>query len=92
MALRYLKRLFIFDFNKLEYFFLGLDNWKIFMGLCAIIFSLPSIQFVKKYLTNNIKESFLYELSSMLLYTMLFLISICFITGSSFNPFIYFRF
>ena len=92
MALRYLKRLFIFDFNKLEYFFLGLDNWKIFMGFCAIIFSLPSIQFAKKYLTNNIKENFLYELSSMLLYIMLFLISICFITGSSFNPFIYFRF
>ena len=92
MALRYLKRLFIFDFNKLEYFFLGLDNWKLFMGFCAIIFSLNSIQFAKKYLTNNIKENFLYELSSMLLYIMLFLISICFITGSSFNPFIYFRF
>ena len=92
-ALKYLKRLFIFDFNNLEYFYLVLDIWKIIILIFAVLFCFPSISIIKKnIIRKKIKNGIMYEIMADTIYLILFLLSICFIFASDFNPFLYFRF
>ena len=92
-ALKYIKRLFIFNVDKLEYFYLTLDIWKIFIAICAILLSFPIINITKeKIIIKKVGENIKYEILVDFIYFLLFIISICFISASNFNPFIYFRF
>ena len=92
-ALKYIKRLFVFNVDKLEYFYLTLDIWKIFIAICAILLSFPIINITKeKVIIKKVGENIKYEILVDFIYFLLFIVSICFISASNFNPFIYFRF
>ena len=90
-ALIYIKRLFFINFDHLEYFFLELENWKLFIGFCAIILSTPIFPYLKERMIKKV-DNVKYEIFESIVYILLFLISLMFIAGSSFNPFIYFQF
>ncbi|WP_395546959.1 MULTISPECIES: MBOAT family O-acyltransferase [unclassified Lacrimispora] len=96
-AVTYIKKMFVLDVTHMEYFFLSLDNFAIFMVILGIIFSTPVVGFVKAKISKYCKEGTL-RVNNVgivlvdLLYLLLFMISIIFVVGSKFNPFIYFRF
>ena len=79
-ALKYLKILFIPNFIHMESFLVELENLKLFIAVCAIIFSTPIVPKLKNILLNNIFKN------------IFFLLSVIFLAGSNFNPFIYFHF
>lgn len=92
-ALKYLKILFIPNFIHMESFLVELENLKLFIAVCAIIFSTPIVPKLKNILLNNIfKNKFCYEIFRNFIYIIFFLLSIIFLAGSNFNPFIYFHF
>lgn len=91
----YIKKMFILDFNHMEYLYLNLNSFMIIMLLLGILFSTPIIPFVKdkmKVYVTQIKTNIVYMIISDFLYIILFSVSILFVIGSKFNPFIYFRF
>ena len=92
-ALKYLKILFIPNFIHMESFLVELENLKLFIAVCAIIFSTPIVPKLKNILLNNIfKNKFYYEIFRNFIYIIFFLLSVIFLAGSNFNPFIYFHF
>lgn len=92
-ALKYLKVLFIPNFIHMESFLVELENLKLFIAVCAIIFSTPIVPKLKNILLNNIfKNKFYYEIFRNFIYIIFFLLSVIFLAGSNFNPFIYFHF
>ena len=92
-ALKYLKILFIPNFIHMESFLVELENLKLFIAVCAIIFSTPIVPILKNILLNNIfKNKFYYEIFRNFIYIIFFLLSVIFLAGSNFNPFIYFHF
>lgn len=92
-ALKYLKILFIPNFIHMESFLVELENLKLFIAVCAIIFSTPIVPKLKNILLNNIfKNKFCYEIFRNFIYIIFFLLSVIFLAGSNFNPFIYFHF
>jgi alginate O-acetylation protein len=94
-SLVYIKRLFLFKFDHLEYFIFELQNWRLFIALLAIIFSTPIIPRLKNLLLIKIKSEKiknLFRIIQRLGYFVIFIIATSFMLGSSFNPFIYFRF
>lgn len=68
-----------------------LENWKLFIGFCAIILSTPIFPYLKERMIKKV-DNVKYEIFESIVYILLFLISLMFIAGSSFNPFIYFQF
>ena len=90
-ALKYCHYMFSYNIKDINIFFSVLDNWKIFVLVLAVLFSVPftakinTLPVIQKHITAK-------KYADMVLYTMLFIISIMFVSGSSFNPFIYFRF
>ncbi|AMD95131.1 MBOAT family O-acyltransferase [Leptotrichia sp. oral taxon 847] len=94
-AIIYIKRLFFFKFDHLEYFIIELENWKLFIALLAILFSTPLIPKIEKYLLKKLKSENLRIIHEIIVrcgYIIIFIIAICFMFGENFNPFIYFRF
>jgi Predicted membrane protein involved in D-alanine export len=92
-ALKYLKKLFIPNFIYMESFFVELETLKLFIAVCAIVFSTPIVPNLKNILLNNVlKSKFYYEIFRNFVYIVLFLLSVIFLAGSNFNPFIYFHF
>ena len=92
-ALKYLKILFIPNFIHMESFLVELENLKLFIAVCAIIFSTPIVPKLKNILLNNIfKNKFYYEIFRNFIYIIFFLLSVIFLAGSNCNPFIYFHF
>lgn len=92
-ALKYLKKLFIPNFIYMESFFVELETLKLFIALCAIVFSTPIVPKLRNVLLNNIfKNKFCYEIFRNFIYIIFFLLSVIFLAGSNFNPFIYFHF
>ncbi len=91
-AFIYLKKMFYINFEHLEYFFSCMDNWKIFMAICAIVFSTPIISKIREQIEKEYIKTIKYEIFQDIIYFCLFFLSILFVSGSSFNPFIYFRF
>ena len=92
-ALKYLKILFIPNFIHMESFLVELENLNLFIAVCAIIFSTPIVPKLKNILLNNIfKNKFYYEIFRNFIYIIFFLLSVIFLAGSNFNPFIYFHF
>lgn len=90
-AMQFYKYMFTWNVENLYPFFKALDNWKIFTLLLALIFMTPIMKVVEEKI-NRVKSSVIAEGMEYLFYTVLFLISIMFVSGSTFNPFIYFRF
>ena len=92
-ALKYLKKLFIPNFIYMESFLVELETLKLFIALCAIVFSTPIVPKLRNVLLNNIfKNKFCYEIFRNFIYIIFFLLSVIFLAGSNFNPFIYFHF
>ena len=92
-ALKYLKKLFIPNFIYMESFLVELETLKLFIALCAIVFSTPIVPKLRNVLLNNIfRSKFYYEIFRNFVYIVLFLLSVIFLAGSNFNPFIYFHF
>jgi len=92
-ALKYLKKLFVPNFIHMESFLVELETLKLFIAICAIIFSTPIIPKLRNILLNNIfKNKLYYEIFRNFVYIVLFLLSVIFLAGSNFNPFIYFHF
>ena len=92
-ALKYLKKLFIPNFIYMESFFVELETLKLFIALCAIVFSTPIVPKLRNVLLNNIfKNKFCYEIFRNFIYIIFFLLSVIFLAGSNFNTFIYFHF
>lgn len=87
----YLKNLFVLNMDHMEFFLMSLENWKIFMLLCAIVFSTPIVPKLKCIFIKQC-NSCVQEIVATIVYFCLFVISIMFVAGSNFNPFIYFRF
>ena len=92
-ALKYLKKLFVPNFIYMESFFVELETLKLFIVVCTIFFSTPIVPKLKNILLNNIfRSKFYYEIFRNFVYIVLFLLSVIFLAGSNFNPFIYFHF
>ena len=92
-ALKYLKKLFVPNFIYMESFFVELETLKLFIVVCTIFFSTPIVPKLKNILLNNVfKSKFYYEIFRNFVYIVLFLLSVIFLAGSNFNPFIYFHF
>lgn len=83
----------IFSFNNisadLESFLLIKEN--IFWLILAILFSLPTFKFLNG-LVNKIKNNLVVNVLNTSITVMFFVISIILLVGSSYNPFLYFRF
>ncbi len=90
-ALYYLKQMFGFRLGDMEYFWGIMDNWKIIMLVCAFFFSTPIIPKMISYIKHRL-DFRLFEVLENVGYSCLFIVSIMFVAGASFNPFIYFRF
>lgn len=92
-ALKYLKKLFVPNFIHMENFLVELEILKLLIAVCAVVFSTPIVPKLKNILLNNIfKNKFYYEIFRNFVYIILFLLSVIFLAGSNFNPFIYFHF
>lgn len=87
-----LKTMFIFKSSNIVKFFY--DNayliFNFYIIIPAIIFSIPFN--IKKLQFNNDILNYIYNIFIDGIYMILLLVSIAFISGNSFNPFIYFRF
>lgn len=85
-----LKTLFIYKPGNLIDF--CTQNYNVLVAipflLLGIIFSMPVYKYFKKLLDKNIKTIIIYY-STL---GILFLITVCFLISSTYNPFIYFRF
>lgn len=90
-ALLYLKQMFTFQSVSFDLLLMKLNPWFLFVGIMGIVFSTPIAKKLSEWIQAKI-PNVTSELFSDLCYTMLFLLSLCFVSGSSFNPFIYFKF
>lgn len=90
-AIVYYRYMFTWKSENLYSFFRALDNWKIFALLLAFIFMTPIIKTVEERVYAMGKTEFTKNME-YIIYTVLFVISVLFVSGSTFNPFIYFRF
>lgn len=90
-ALLYIKGMISFNFSKFNIIYKVLDFEASVYILLAILFSMPIIKFI----SSKIKKRKIYKYVNIMndfLLIIVFYISIMYITGSSYNPFIYFRF
>ncbi|MFW6679567.1 MBOAT family O-acyltransferase [Lacrimispora sp. AGF001] len=94
-ALRYIKKMFVFDMQHMEYFYLDLDSFTIFIIILGVVLSTPVVPLIKSRIKSWIQGTMVNSLGIILVdinYLFLFIVSIIFVVGSKFNPFIYFRF
>lgn len=90
LAFEYIKKMFILDLNNGNRVFYLLESENIVILIIAILFSTPLVKLVKNKLQNqNIRS---YYLLKDIYLVFIFCISILYIVGSDFNPFIYFTF
>ena len=87
-AISYISNMFVYTNQFASRVLLILDNKAVIMFILAIIFSCPIYKKIKEF-NNKIKAAqIVYEIILLII----FVISILYMTGSSFNPFIYFIF
>ncbi|RFZ75985.1 MBOAT family protein [Lacrimispora amygdalina] len=94
-AIEYIKKMFVFDMKHMEYFYLNLDSFTIFMVILGVVLSTPIVPLIKSRIKGCYHGIILNNLGIILVdinYLLLFIVSIVFVVGSKFNPFIYFRF
>lgn len=90
-AFAYIKQLFLWNSSGNKALLMKINNWYIVCLGMAILFSMPILHKVTAYIKLK-KGNLFYEWSSDLSYIVLFILTLCFVSGSSFNPFIYFKF
>lgn len=91
IAFQYIKMMFSFNNSNIAYFFRSIDTWNVLILFLAVILSHPiSLKM------DNCLEKLLSANGGMILKNILalvlFAIAVSFVAGSSFSPFIYFRF
>lgn len=84
----YWKKLICFDFDNMYLFFVNINMYSIIILIISIILCMP----IFRYFTVKYRECGAFGLIENLICTILFFISIMYVSGSSFNPFIYFKF
>lgn len=89
-ALDYIKKMFTVNLNNINRIFFLLESENIVIFIVAIIFSIPLFKLFQNKLKNINKN--MYYLVKDIFLAGVFLISILYIVGSDFNPFIYFTF
>lgn len=88
-AFSYIKQLFLWNSGGNKALLMKINNWYILCFIMALFLSVPIFQRIE---TDRKQKGIYYEISSDLIYIVLFLFTLCFVSGSSFNPFIYFKF
>lgn len=98
MALKYIRGMFSFNFQDANILYTVIDSETLLWITLAILFAMPTLQFIKSKINimaeyiqiGSIKETLriIYDFGII----MVFILSCFYMTGSSFNPFIYFRF
>ncbi|MGL5439568.1 MAG: MBOAT family O-acyltransferase [Filifactoraceae bacterium] len=88
-ALVFYKTMFIWNGDNIFTFFKALDNWNIIAFAMGLIFATPIMRTVKEKIESDKVEIVIFE---YIIYFIIYVVSIMFVSGSSFNPFIYFRF
>ncbi len=93
-SFEYIKRMFIWNINGNIRFWYQLENWNILIGIIAIILCAPVFPVLCSKIKKKVGSSYslFFCCISNICYLTLYGLSVCFIAGSSFNPFIYFRF
>lgn len=100
-ALEYIKSMFSFNFLGMNNIYKILDAEKITLIIIAIICSIPIIKTIKNKIGMQTieehtiavnKRQIISDTLEYIILVAIFLISIMYMTGSSYNPFIYFRF
>ncbi|WP_307354652.1 MBOAT family O-acyltransferase [Hathewaya limosa] len=97
LALKYIKGMFKVDFTKVNQIYGVIDKEYMFFIIIGIIFSTPLIKKLNSLFNSKIKTEnnliiVITEGMWIAILMSMFIISILYITGSNFNPFIYFRF
>ena len=87
-ALHYLKSMFVFTSENASRILLVLDGEAVLLLFAAVLFSLPVYPPVRNWCDHRKSTQLLYEAALL----VLFFVSILYMTGSAFNPFIYFVF
>lgn len=90
-ALTYVKHLFTFNSSG-KSFFVYLDNEKILLLGLAILFSLPVFPKLEQAIAKSRFTNTLSFLQINIVIPLLFIYAIILLSGSTYNPFIYFRF
>ncbi len=92
-AIIYLKHMFIFQgATDLYYINLYIDPKIIFVLIIAVIFSTPILKYTKEYAGSVIGDGAIYNTISNILIIALLILCLIVLAGSTYNPFIYFRF
>ena len=92
-ALIYIKNMFSFNFTNNNMILKIIDAEHLFFIIIAIICCTPIICKVEKFINSKIiKNDVLFESISFISLLLIFNIAILYMTGLSYNPFIYFRF
>lgn len=97
--------MFSFNLTGINNIYKILDTEKIAFIIIALICSVPVVKIIRQKIKNKIrtpitegqeivitKKQMVTDTIEYLALTTIFLISIMYMTGSSYNPFIYFRF
>ncbi len=94
IAIDYIKCMFVFNINGLEAIYSILNVENITFCIAAIIFSTPIISFIKNKICEKVKDNniWILEIIEFIILIIIFLLAILYMTGSSYSPFIYFRF
>jgi alginate O-acetyltransferase complex protein AlgI len=93
LALNFIKGMFSFNFKGFYLIYNAIDTQVITFLLLGIIFSTPIAKLIGDYLKEKLRSiKVVLELLWSLGLAAMFYISILYMTGSFYNPFIYFRF
>lgn len=96
MAGEYLKQMFSFNIEGTNRLLGIMNNKNSITLLVSVLISMPIFTYsklrLKKYIIKNPEKYILIRLCSDLYLVGIYIISLAYITGSSFNPFIYFKF
>ncbi|KPU43694.1 peptidoglycan O-acetyltransferase [Oxobacter pfennigii] len=97
-SVKFIHALFSFNLSGTSYVLRVIDNESIFIIIIAIIFSTP----IYNYLKDTIERTFISKINSIayliarisynFALILIFIVSILYMSGTDFNPFIYFRF
>ena len=71
-------------------FLFYISNYSIIFVFC-ILFSIPFVDKLKKMIQNS-KHEFLFSIILMIIYIILFIVTVSILVSDTYNPFLYFRF
>jgi alginate O-acetyltransferase complex protein AlgI len=89
----FLKKLFEFNkssLNDIEFQSIFLAN--LYWFILAILLCMPIYNWIQKFMLNRVKNINTISIINITLNLLFFIVSVILLVGSSYNPFIYFRF